>query len=181
MATPVGGSFSIGAYDLTYVCSNLVRNVGDSSAHDIGLTEGPIRLQQNVNGLPIRATQWADTIIDYVMRGGGAFGVVVLKEWTQYTRFFMWPFGSTMGIVDEPGRKFSDYCSQLVATAQANTPAATLGPVTRTYPYLACLPGHNLDMALHAGARDIVVAVGVLPAPQDGGSNKRKAVFFTDT
>jgi hypothetical protein len=171
MPTPVGGSFATGAYDATWVIS--------STPRDIGLMEGPIRLQQNVNGIPIRATQWADTIIDYILRGAGCFGVVVLKEWTTYTRTFMWPYGSTMGIVDEAGKKFSDYASQLVLTAQANTPAATLGPVTRTYPYCAVLPGHNLDKPLWAGPRDIVVALGFLPEPASGGS--RKAKFFTDT
>lgn len=167
----VSTTISSGAYDGTWVVQG--------SASSIGLTEGPIRLQQNVNGLPIRATQWGDTILDYILRGGGCFGVIVLKEWTTATKAFLWPFGSTMGIVDEPGRKFSDYCQQMVLTAQANTPAATLGPVTRTYPFLACLPGHNIDMPLWAGPRDIVIAVGVLPEPTSGGS--RKARFYIDT
>lgn len=168
----VANTISSGAYDVTYV-------MADQSTQGIGLTEGPIRLQQNVNGLPIRATQWGDTIIDYILRGGGCFGVIVVKEWTAYVKRFLWPFGSTMGIVDEPGVKFSNYCAQMVLTAQANTPAATLGPVTRTYPYLAVLPGHNIDMALWAGPRDIVVAVGVLPEPSSSGS--RKAKFYSDT
>ena len=175
----VSTTISSGAYDATYVC-NSTGNPAGLGTQSIGLTEGPVRLQQNLNGLPIRATQWADTIVDYIMRGGGAFGVIVIKEWTQYTKYFLWPFGSTLGIVDEPGKKFSDYCSQLVLTAQANTPAATLGPVTRTYPYLAVLPGHNLDIPLWAGPRDVVVAVGVLPQPSGGGSS-RKALFFTDS
>lgn len=171
MTTPVGGSFATGAYDGTYVIQ--------AAPQSIGLFEGPIRLQQNVNGLPIRATQWGDTIIDYILRGGGCFGVVAIKEWTAYTKTFMWPYGATLGVVDEPGRKFSDYVSQLVLTAQANTPAASLGPVTRTYPYAATLPGHNLDMPFWAGPRDIVVALGFLPQPDSNGS--RKARFFQDT
>ena len=168
MPTPVGGSFATGAYDITW------------NSGTIGLLEGPVRLQQNVNGLPIRATQWGDTIIDYILRGGGCFAVIVVKEWTAAIKAFLWPFGSTMGIVDEPGKKFSDYVEPLVLTAQANSPAATLGPVTRSYPYTAVLPGHNLDFPLWAGPRDIVVAVGVLPAPSGGGSS-RKAIFYTDT
>lgn len=167
MATPVGGSFATGAYDATY----------NSAA--LGLFEGPVRLQQNVNGLPIRATQWGDTIIDYILRGAGCFGVVVVKEWTTAIKTFLWPYGATMGIVSEPGTKFSDYVQSLVLTAQANTPAATLGPVTRTYPYCAVLPGHNNDMPLWAGPRDIVVALGFLPEPSTVGG--RKAKFFTDS
>lgn len=171
MATPISSDLPSGAYDGTWVISGTPRS--------IGLTEGPIRLQQNVNGLPIRATQWGDTIIEYIMRGAGVFGVFVIKEWNQYTKKFMWPYGTTMGIVDEAGKRFSDYTQQMVLTCQANTPAATLGPVTRTYPFMAALPGHNLDMNLWAGPRDIVVAVGVLPEPSE--SNGRKAKFFTDT
>jgi hypothetical protein len=167
----VSNSIASGAYDATWVIQ--------STPTSIGLFEGPIRLQQNLNGIPVRASQWGDTIIDYIMRGAGCFGVMVLKEWTTATKAFIWPFGSTMGIVDEPGKKFSDYCTQLVLTAQVNTPAATLGPVTRTYPYVAVLPGHNLDIALVAGMRDIVVAVGILPEPNSSGS--RKARFYTDT
>lgn len=167
----VSASLATGAYDATYVIQ--------STPQSIGLFEGPIRLQQNVNGLPIRATQWGDTIIDYILRGAGCFGVVTIKEWTTYTKTFLWPYGTSMGIVAEAGVRFSDYCAQLVLTAQANTPAATLGPVTRTYPYAAVLPGHNLDMALWAGPRDIVVAVGFLPFPTTTGS--RKAQFYTDT
>jgi hypothetical protein len=162
----ISTTIASGAYDATWAVQG--------TPSPIGLTEGPIRLQQNVNGLPIRATQWADTIIDYILRGAGCFGVIVIKEWTIYTKTFIWPFGTTMGDVDEPGRKFSDYVQQMVLTAQANTPAAALGPVTRT-----CLPGHNLDIPLWAGPRDIVVAVGVLPQPTGTGS--RKARFYIDT
>ena len=175
----ISTSIASGAYNITYVINSSVR--------DIGLTEGPIRLQQNINGIPVRSTQWGDAIIDYILRSGGAFGVLVIKEWTDYTKYFMWPFGRTsgspglgdFGAVPEAGVKFSDYCSQLVLTAEANTPAATLGPVTRTYPYVATLPGHNLDVPFVAGMRDIVCAVGVLPSPYTTGS--RKARFFTDT
>ena len=166
-----GASFATGAYDGTWVIQ--------STPQSIGLFEGPVRLQQNINGLPYRATQWGDSIIEYVLRGGGCFGVCVIKEWTTYTKTFMWPFGSTMGIMPEAGVLFSAYCAQLVLTAQANTPAATLGPVTRTYPYCAVLPGHNIDMPLWAGPRDIVLALGFLPDPSTGGS--RKARFFVDT
>lgn len=167
----INPSIPSGAYDATWEIS--------ASPTDIGLFEGPIRLQQNLIGLPVRASQWGQTIIDYIIQGMGCFGVIVIKEWTTATKKFMWPFGATMGIVDEPGKKFSDYCEQLVLTAQTNTPAATLGPVTRTYPLVAVLPGHNLDMAFGPQERNIVVAVGVLPEPSTEGS--RKAKFFTDT
>lgn len=164
-------SIPSGPYTATWVI--------DGSARDIGLFEGPIRLQQNLIGQPVMAHQWGRTIIDYIMQGAGCFGVIVIKEWTSYTKKFIWPFGSTHGIVDEPGKLFSGYCAQLVLTAVSGTPAATLGPVTRTYPYVATLPGHNLDITLGPTERNVVVAVAVLPEPSAQGSYKAK--FFTDT
>jgi len=149
------------------------------NGNDIGLTEGPARMQQSPFGLPVRATQWGDTIIDYILRGGGYFAVIVVKEWTTNSKLFMWPFGSNQGVIDEPGRLFSSYCQALVMTALANTPAATYGPVTRTYHYCATLPGHNLDIQAGPQERNVVVALGVLPQPNSGGSYKAK--FFTDT
>lgn len=148
------------------------------NGQDIGLFEGPVRLQQNLIAQPVQASQWGRTIIDYIIQGGGFFGVIVVKEWTTNSKLFMWPFGSTHGIVDEPGKLFSSYCQALVLTALTGTPAATYGPVTRTYPYVATLPGHNLDITMGPMERNVVVAVGVLPEPASGGS--RKAKFFTD-
>lgn len=167
----INPSIPSGPYSATWVVSG--------SPADIGLFEGPIRLQQNLIGLPVRASQWGQTIIDYILQGAGMFGVVTIKEWTTNTKAFLWPFGSTHGIVDEPGVMFNAYAKQLVLTALAGTPAATYGPATRTYPYVAVLPGHNLDITLGPMERNIVVAVAVLPEPASGGS--RKAKFFTDT
>jgi hypothetical protein len=53
----------------------------EGAVRNCGLFEGPIRWQQNAIGLPIRASQWGQTIIDYVMQGAGYFAVVVVKEW----------------------------------------------------------------------------------------------------
>lgn len=144
----------------------------------IGLFEGPVRLQQSLIAQPVRASQWGQTVIDYVMQGGGAFGVIVVKEWNTSIRNFLWPFGSTMGIVDEPGLMFSSYCKPLALTALAGTPAATYGPVTRTYPWVATLPGHNLDIVLGPMERNVVVALAMLP---DVDVGSRKIRFFTDT
>lgn len=151
---------------------------------DIGLFEGVIRLQQNVNGLPVRASQWGQTVIDYILSGGGAFGVFVLKEWTSASKRFLWPFGNgisgtpDLGLLPAPGVFLSSYSAPLVLTALAGTPAATYGPVTRTYPYVASLPGHNFDLLFGPMERNTVVACAVLP--QTDGST-RQARLFTDT
>jgi hypothetical protein len=113
------------------------------------------------------------------MQGAGYFAVVVVKEWGTDSRRFMWPFGSTHGVFNEPGILFSSYVDQLVLTALAGTPAATYGPVTRTVDYCAVLPGHNLDITFGPVERNVVVALAVLPQPLTGGS--RKAKFCVDT
>jgi len=168
-----------GPYSATWGSSGGV--VG--SALDIGLFEGPTRLQQSLIALPIRASQWGQTIIDYVVQGGGFYGVMVLKEWTANTKKFLWPFGLNVsyaqGVVEEPGKMLSGYCDQLILTALSGTPAATYGPVTRTYDYVCVLPGHNIDQAFGPVERNIVVAFVALPQPNSGGS--RKAKFFVDT
>jgi hypothetical protein len=149
------------------------------NGNGIGLFEGLLRMQQTPFGLPVRASQWGQAVIDYIMQSGGYFGVAVVKEWTTATKAFMWPFGADMGVINEPGLLFSSFCQPLVLTALAGTPAATYGPVTRTYTYAATLPGHNLDVAFGPAERNVVVAVGVLPQPNAGGSYKAR--FFTDT
>jgi hypothetical protein len=60
----------------------------EGAIRNCGLFEGPIRWQQNAIGLPIRASQWGQTIIDYVMQGAGYFAVVVVKEWGTDSRRF---------------------------------------------------------------------------------------------
>lgn len=165
-----------GPYSLTWGTSS-----GPGGAiWDLGLLEGPIRFQQNAIGLPVRATQFGQSIIDYVMQGGGYFGVVTIKERTTGTKKFMWPFGSVPGIIDEPGRLFNTYCDQLVATAVAGTPAATYGPVTRTVNLAATLPGHNLDEMFGPQERNIVVALGFLPE-RNPTSTGYKLRFLIDT
>jgi hypothetical protein len=135
---------------------------------NIGLTDGPIRMQQSIYALPVRATQYGQTIIDYVLQGGGAFGILVLKEWTQNARRFIWPVAANtspddMGTLDRPGNLMSVYARPLVLAAMSGTPAAAYGPVTRTYPYVIPLPGHNIDITFGPMERNIVVALAVLP------------------
>jgi len=152
---------------------------------DLGLTEGPIRMQQTAIGLPIRAQQFGQTIIDYVMQGGGAFGVIVLKEWTSNVKKFIWPFavigGATeaMGQVERPGTLLSQYTGTLVLTALAGTKAAEFGPVTRTYQHCAALPGHNIDITFGPTERNIVVALAFLP--DRFASPDYRVQFYTDT
>lgn len=153
---------------------------------NIGLFEGPIRLQQRLEGIPVRASQWGQTIIDWVLQGGGCYGLLVIKEWTANTKRFMWPFGNgisnaaDLGLMPRPGRVLSQYCAPIVFTALTGSQAATYGPVTRTYPYVTVLPTHNLEFILAAMERNVVIAVACLPVI-DTGDATGQARFYTDT
>lgn len=175
MAAVINPAIPSGPYSATWGTTG----GNETAIRDCGLFEGAIRWQQNPIGLPVRASQWGQTIIDYVMQGGGYFAVIVVKEWATGSKRFMWPFGTTHGIFNEPGRLFSSYTDQLVLTALAGTPAATYGPVTRTVDHCAVLPGHNLDITMGPMERNVVVALAVLPQPATVGS--RKALFCVDT
>lgn len=165
--TAFGGDFSIGPYEATY------------KGNSIGLLEGEIRVQQNVIGLPIRASLYGQTIINYVLQGAGHFVAFTIKEWNANSKAAMWQFGTTPGIVNEAGLLFDAMAGAMVLTALSGTPAATEGPVTRTYPLAVLLPGHNLDTPLGPVERNIQIVFAALPEPESSGSKKAK--FFTDT
>jgi hypothetical protein len=163
-----GGDFAVGPYEMTF------------NGTSVGLLEGEIRHQQNVIGLPIRAGLYGQTIIDYILQGAGVFLVCTLKEWNAGSKAAMWQYGSTQGIVNEAGLLMSaSHAKQIVLTALSGTPAATEGPVTRTYPLAMLLPGHNLEIPMGAVERNVQLVFGVLPEPESAGSKKAK--FFTDT
>lgn len=163
----ITGSFPPGPYTATF------------EAVSIGLMEGPIRHQQNIIGLPIRTTLWGQHIIDYISQGGGVFIILTVKEWSAGSKAALWPYGSTTGIFPITGELLNQYAGPLVLTALAGTPAATVGPVTRTYNLALMLPGHNLDITFGPMERNTPVVFGVLP--EISGASVGKAVYFTDT
>jgi hypothetical protein len=170
----IGGDLAIGPYTGAYT-----RSAASISAASIGLMEGPIRTQQNVIGLPIRASLYAQTVIDYVLQGMGCFLVFTLKEWNATTRDIMWPFDSTSdGISAVSGQLLSQYAGSLVFTAVPDTPAETEGPATRTFHYAALLPGHNLDVAKGAVERNVTIVMAILPQATNTVGNTK---FYTDT
>ncbi len=171
------GSFPPGPY----TCIFTIASLNGGAATDIGLAEGPIRHQQSVIGLPIRASLYASSVLDYVLQGGGVFVVITLKEWSAGSKALMWSFATAalQGNMPLVGTLFNTFCGQLVLTALAGTPAAAVGPVTRTYPLCAILPGHNLDITMGPMERNIPVVLGVLP--QKYSTIVGQATFFTDT
>lgn len=162
----ITGDFPPGPYQVTW------------NGTSIGLMEGSIRTGQQVIGLPIRASLWGQTVIDYILQGAFHSIALVMKEWNTGAKAAQWQFGSTPGIVNEAGLLFNPLYKQMVLTALAGTPAATEGPVTRTYPLLGLLPGHNLDITMGPEERNVPVVFTALPEPE---SANFKAKFFTDT
>lgn len=170
----ITGDFPPGPYQATYDCT-----LNGGAATDIGLMEGPIRHQQNIIGLPIRTSLYAQNVIDYIIQGGGVFIVVTVKEWDAGAKALMWPFNASHGIFPLTGTLISSFFGQLVLTALAGTPAATEGPVTRTYPFCGILPGHNLDITFGPTERNVTVVLGVLP--EQNQSTVGQPLYFTDT
>lgn len=162
----ITGDFPPGPYEVTYKSAS------------VGLMEGPIRHQQSVIALPIRASLWGQNIIDYIVQGGGVFAALVLKEWNTNTKALMHPFNASMGIFPEAGKLINPFFGELVLTALTGTPAATEGPVTRTYPICGLLPGHNVDVTLGPVERNVPVVVCALPEPD---STSKRPKYFTDT
>lgn len=163
----ITGDFPPGPYEATW------------NGVSIGLMEGSMHSQEQHIALPIRASLWGQTILDYINQGAACFVVFVLKEWNAGAKGALWQAGGALGTVDEAGLLMNTKAKPLVLTALAGTPAATKGPVTRTYPLAMLLPGHNLDTTFGPEERNIPVVMVALPEPYSSGSKKAK--FYTDT
>lgn len=163
----ITGDFPPGPYQVTF------------NGTSVGLMEGPIREQRNIIALPIYATVWGRHVIDYIMQGGGVFVVMVLKEWNAGSKAAIWPYHASQGNYPVVGELLNPYFKALVLTALAGTPAATEGPVTRTYALSALLPGHNTDITFGPGERNVPLVLGVLP--QQSASDVGRAVYYVDT
>lgn len=149
------------------------------NGQSVGAMEGPIRHQQDFSAIPIRTGLWGQTIIDYIIAGFGVFAVLVLKEWDTDSKLAMWPFNASHGLGVEGGKLLATFAKSLVLTALPGTPAATEGPVTRTYPLAILLPGHRLDITMGIAERNTTVVMCALP--EQDGSNVGVPKFFTDT
>lgn len=163
----ITGDFPTGPYDVTF------------NGNSIGLMEGSILVQSQFIAAPVRASKYGQTVIDYLIQGGAEFVALVLKEWNANTKAAMWQAGSGLGRVREAGVLMGAgaHAKSLVLTALANTPAATEGPATRTYPLSLLLPGHMLSAPFGAEERNIALVFAVLPEIDSGATLK----WFTDT
>src|SRR5690242_8850686 len=95
------------------------------------ILEGQPQLAFRAGGTEHRGALFGSNVIEIVDTGiEAAFVIMTRKEWNATTRAIIWPWG-TIGQAGVPFGLFSNRARALVFTAEAGSPAATLGPVTR--------------------------------------------------
>lgn len=157
-----------GAYSLTY------------NSSDVGILEGQPRLVYRMGGINHTAHLFGANVIEIVDTGiESMFVIFTPKNWNAVTKGIFWPFG-TMGDYGKAFRNASDYrLKSLVFTAEPGSPAATKGPVTRTFPLAGLAVGQNLEMAMGGAERNVTVVMQVLAGAESPGSHS--SLYFIDT
>ena len=162
---------SVGAYSATYAPLG-------ANPIDIGTFEGSLRENRTMHAQDVRASRFADTVLDGVYRGGNVFQIVVIKEWTEIVRDAIWPFDEELGNTGIHGRMLTDIAGIIVLTAIPGTTAAVNGPATRTYPLAILSPEHNTEITFGNEERNIPVVFRCYPTITVATSI---AVHYTDT
>jgi hypothetical protein len=142
---------------------------------------GDLHHFQQGHGTPDNGTSlYGKSMVDATYDGMNVLVRGVLREWTAAVKAAIWPFDSEPGVSGLIGRKYSDMAKQLVLTAVPGTPAATNGPVTRTYPLCIFDPEFNKEIILGLGGRAVPIVFRILPTKitVNGTSQLR---FYTDT
>ncbi len=158
---------SVGPYLISYAGS------------DIGDTEGLPQEQTTYHAQLVRSTRFGDAVLDFITRGGTCFMVLNIKEWTAATKATWHPFSATLGLTGLAGRMGSDIAGSLILTAIAGTPAATFGPVTRTYAKAVYAPEFNREIGFGAEERNIPLTLICLPTEVSASTSDLR--LFTDT
>lgn len=128
----------------------------------LGLTEGPMRLSEELYAEVIRADKYGQATLDAIALGKDSFISIILKEWTtgaQNAIFQLAGVGAT-GLI---GRNLSDIAQSLVLTALASTPAAVNGPVTVTASKAVLAPGYRREILLGNVQRNTPIIFQLLP------------------
>lgn len=163
------GTFATGPYSVKWNNSEL------------GLLEGSPREQMVSHGQDVRASQYGDSVIDGVYRGGDCFAILTVKEWVANTKAAMWPFSTAdMGLSGVIGRLNSDIAKALLLTAITGTPAqAGALPATRSYPKAILMPEHSREITFGSEERNVMLVFRCLPI--EVGSDAATLRWFTDT
>lgn len=161
------GNFPPGPYSVTVVIS--------ATPTDIGLMEGAIHHNEKGFAQEVRASLYGDAVIEEITRGGEVFLILTIKEWKTASKYLMIAEGA-LGTRGKAGRLRTALVSQIVLTALAGTPAATEGPVTRTYALPVLAAGHNVDITLGPEERNVPLVFRIFPSASAG-----VLTYYTDT
>lgn len=166
----LAGDFPPGPYEATWG--------GDA----IGLMEGSIFDESTLLETEIRASLYGKQVIDTIDDGMTQFIILMMKEWNTNAKKVFYPNAATAGTGGthgKAGRLNSALSKALVLTALAGTPAATEGPVTRTYNYAKLAGGHNMRLTFGPEERNVPVVFRIFPEEVTSGSKTTK--YFADT
>lgn len=177
------GIFRPGVHTVTY---------GDTPV-DLGLTTSAgWRLRWRDAMKKINDTNsFGESLIDGIYRGKSDMKLIVtLKEWSVQARKALWPWGSTTigsvafdGKLGNVGWLASDHAQSIILTAEAGSPAATVGDVAGTpgtawnlWTFHKCIlaPENDLEILFGPDETDVPAIFDVLLTDQSG--TKR---FFT--
>lgn len=145
----------------------------------MGLFEGPIRTTHQPHAIDRRADQFGQTVISGVYTGGDVFCSLTLKEWQAGVKSIINVFDSTPGQSGIIGRFMEDMAEVLKLTAVPNTPAATQGPLTRTFNLAIVSPESNVETLLGNVERNIPIIFRCYP--EEVSPNTAEVFWFTDT
>lgn len=143
----------------------------------LGGLEGTPRFSMSGEAQDIRASEFGESVVDGVYRGGNAFLLLVLKEWNPATKAAMWPFGADLGLSGVIGRSMVDMAGVLLLSAVAGTTGATKGPVTRSFPLAIFSPGHNKEVLFGTEERNVPIVLRCYPTKAATATLR----WFTDT
>jgi len=148
------GTYIAGAYTSTY------------NAVSVGQTNDGYTLGVSAKAEMIDSSDsYANTVLDYVYRGGQARLRFTAKEFTSGNQTILWPFGS-FGVLSSTsgpiGRLASDIASAFVLTSTAGTPAAA-APATQTASKAIISPDYETQTLFDSRLRQLPVELMLLP------------------
>ena len=154
----------------------------------IGLTEGVIRHEHTPTGIPIRGgTLYGNSVLDEIYAGTEHFLSIIIKEWFDTTFDLINPFDTTSGATSQLGntgvigRSKWDLAGQIILTAVAGSPAATVGPVTRTYPKAILASDATVLTTFGVAERNIPLTFRILPQAVSDTVTNAQLTYFTET
>jgi hypothetical protein len=132
----------------------------------VGMTADGYKFRVGAKAQMIEASDaYADTLLDFVYRGGRAKMLWRAIEFTSGNQLAAWPFGA-FGVISDTttpiGRLASAIAAALVLTATAATPAAST-PATMTSSKAILDPDYEVETLFDSRLREIPMQMILLP------------------